>query len=136
MSRCNFIRFDTPKICIADLNKRVQLVKRAIVAPVGQSIYQNNTPLENTYDFELVATLWAAVKNIKGDAILDGVATNDIPTHWFYTRYRTDVTNDNWLILNGYYYRIMQVQNMMEDNTYLQIKCLKTGETTKGAAQI
>jgi hypothetical protein len=54
MSRCNFIKFDTPKICISDLNKRVELVKRAIVAPIGQDVYQNSTPWRPPMTFNLL----------------------------------------------------------------------------------
>jgi SPP1 family predicted phage head-tail adaptor len=92
--------------------------------------------LASTYDFQPIATVWAAIKNIKGDAVLDGVAINEIPTHWFYIRYRDDVTNDNWFLFRNERYKIMQVQNLMEDNVYLQVKCLKTGEALKGASEI
>jgi SPP1 family predicted phage head-tail adaptor len=136
MTECVNIKLPKPKICIADLNKRVQILKRAIVAPIGESVYMNTAPLESTFNFQVIATVWAAIKTIKGDAILDSVATNDLPTHWFFMRYRTNVTLDNWLLYQSEYYRVQQVMNLDEYNTILQIKTVKTGSTAKQAAQV
>lgn len=136
MSICQTIHIPKTKICIADLDKRVQVLKRSIVAPLGQSVYVNVTSLEARHNFQTVSTVWAAIKNIKGDAILDSVSTNDIPTHWFYMRYREDIDKDNWLSFKNEYYRILEVVNFQEDNLFLQIKTIKTGSTAKGASQV
>lgn len=133
MSTCEYIRFNKPKICIGDLNKRIELLKKALVPSQSENVYGTDN---YDYDYQLDATVWAAIKNIKGDVILDSVSPDDLPTHWFYIRYLVNIDNDYRIRFRNEEYKILDVTNLLEDNVYLQIKTVKTGNISKVASQV
>lgn len=133
MSSCEILKFPIPRICTGDLRHRITVLKRFLIAPHNPSVQSG---VKATLGFQSVFTVWAAVKMIKGSPILDGVATDSLPTHYFYTRYLDGITNDNWIQLKNDYYRILKVNNLDEDNVYLQIQTVKTGDVAKSSAQI
>jgi len=129
MVACTKIVITKPKICLGDLNKKITLYTRPINAPF------RNSP-DITYDYVVVANVWASIQSLQGDFLMDGVARDNTPTDKIYIRYRKDISSINWLGYNGYYYNILRSQNINGDNEYLSLLCVNTGKDTKTAASV
>lgn len=97
-----------------DLRLKVTLEQRA-GAPDG------GTSLSTSY--VTVATVRARAKVLFGQHRVDGVQTEEKPTHIFTIRYRSDYRNWRWLTHDGRRFAIRRVMNPEETKVWLELVC-------------
>lgn len=127
MTVCKRINITKKKICIGDLKKRVIVQTRAIVPPEGVDYSQLITDLK---------TVWAAIQTSKGSEIFDGTNVIGVATHFFYIRKIDNVTFENFVEYNSKEYRILDVQNVDEDDLFLLLRCTERGIKTKDSNKL
>jgi len=124
MAKCKTIEKDVISVCIGDLNKKV-VIKSRVLTP------SSTGSVDYTEVFTTVATVWALVKtSVKGNEVFDGthlMVDKDIFTHEVYIRYRSGITQENWIEYNSEHYNILDITNINEDNTFLKIRCIVRG---------
>ena len=124
MTVCKRISITKKKICIVDLKHKVKVQTRAIVPPEGVDYSQLLTD---------VKLAWAALQTKKGVEIFDGTNIIGIATHYFYVRIIADVTFVNFVEYKDKKYRILDVQNLDEDDEFLLLRCTERGESSKNS---
>lgn len=87
---------------VGELRHRVNLETRA-QAPVGGT---GGTGLSET--FTTGATVWARLELIRGGRFLDGMQTDEAPTHRITIRYRDDFTTWRYISEGTRRFRVVQ----------------------------
>ena len=121
MSCKNNITIKSPYICIGSLNKKIKLKDRDIVTP-------NNDEMQYDEKFVDDSEVWSMVKTTNGIEIFDGTNTLGVATHIFYIRYYEGLTSEYFIEYNNKNYRILQIENLEEDDEYLKISCTLRGD--------
>ena len=62
------------------------------------------------------------------------VNIEELPTHKFTTRWRTDITAEHFLEFKGYRYEILDTEDLEGRGEYLVMKCRQTGAVEKEAS--
>jgi len=135
MSTCNKIKFNYDKVCIGDLRHKIQLYARDIVAPnnsIGAVI-----STEFTENFTLIGNVWSAIKINQGKDIFDEVSLDKTTiTHYFYIRYKENITQENWVTYKNNRYDIKKVSNMNARDTFLKLDCVISGNVDKAGSEL
>lgn len=126
MSKCTTRYSKKTHVCIGDLSKRVSIVQRS----VDTGIYNSSEP---SVSFDTIATVWASIDTIKGQDNLDGTNIDNKPTHIIRMRY-LDIDSTFWVKYNNEYYKTLFVENIGEDNNYIELTSVKTGDISKSGA--
>ena len=86
-----------------------------------------------------LASVYALVETPNSDDQFDGLS---LPgnivffSHSFYIRYRTDVTNETFILMNGIYYDILHLTNLEETNRFLKLDCARSGPLNTPASTV
>ena len=126
MPSCKKIRIPKRRYCAADLNKKIILQNRAIVAP---------DHVDYTENFSTELEVWAGVKTLIGVEIFD---ENNVPitaSHDFIIHYRDWVTAENWILFGGNRYDILRVENFEQRNEWLRLRSTLKGSVAKASTQ-
>lgn len=126
---CKRINLTKKKICIGNLKHSITLLVRSITAPDDFDYDMNFTTLAN---------VWAGIETKqKGVEIFNDVNISiGVATHFFYIRYRDDVTAQNFIEYNSKKFRILEVTNIDETNDYMLLSCAERGDSTTQAAYV
>lgn len=127
MPKCTFIRPKKRKVCSGDLRHKITLQTRSLTPP---------TDVDFTEDFVTLGTPFAAIITLKGVVFFDGVNTETVATHDFIIRFRSDVTAETWILYKNQRYDILFTENYEERNTFLLMRCAKSGEDTKNMSAV
>lgn len=134
MVKCVNISPKKRKICIGAMRCKVGLYARDITSPAFSS-------QENRQTYTLIDTISAAIETKNGIDIFDGVeksGVDGIPTTAtviFYVRFRTDITAENFLQLDGQNYTILRVEQIDLRREFLKIFTSTRGDLTLEAAK-
>jgi len=133
MSKCKSLYFSDDRICISDLKHHIGLYTRDIVAPN----FLGGTNVDYTEKFTLISNVWSAIKVINGTNEFNSVSINKTNiTHFFYIRYKAGITQETWVDYRTNRYNIMKVENLNENNKYLKLYCILSGDKDKAGSQI
>lgn len=127
MTICKRVSITKKKVCIGDLRHRIKVQIRSIVAPDDIDYSQEITDLR---------TVWAAIQTSRGSEIFDGTNVIGVATHFFHIRKIDNVTFQNFVEYNNNKYRILDVQNLDEDNLFLVLRCTIRGDKTKDSNRL
>lgn len=119
---CRKVNLDKRKVCIGDLRYQIVIHNRAIAG------VQNG--VDFTESLTNAQTVWAGVKTVRGHDVFDGTNLVGVATHLFYIRY-IDITAESWVEFNGRYYRILGIQNLEEDDEFIELQCNLRGDKNK-----
>lgn len=122
MPKCISIKKPDRKICAGDLRDKIVIQVRTITPPATSGV-------DFTEAFSSDATVWSMVETKMGVEIFNGTSLKGVATHYFYIRYRADLTAESWLKFNSKYYDILDVQNLDERNEFLLLRCSLRGTT-------
>ena len=117
---CSVNRIKKQKYCAGDLTKKITITQRTLDKA-------NPNPLTPKYVFPTVKTLWAGVKTVSGVIYRDGISTNDGSTHVFIIRYNDNITQELFVEHGGKRYDILDVVNINEQDTWLELRCKLNG---------
>jgi SPP1 family predicted phage head-tail adaptor len=115
-------------VCIGDLNRRINLHRRAIQEPAFA-----DTNFDE--DFKTVVTVWAGVKTTPGRVIFNGVNEGAVTTHEILIRYLPWVTSQTWIELDGSRLDILSEENLDERGEFLRLQCVEKGLVTVEASK-
>jgi head-tail adaptor len=80
------------------------------------------------------------IETPKSVSVINGVdlggATAVQPTHIFYIRYRSDVTNETFISYASKYYDILRFTNLDEQNKFLKLEAVLSGSTSSAASKV
>lgn len=127
MSICKRVNITKKKVCIGDMTKKIKVQTRSIVAP------DNVDYSQDIKDFKEV---WAAIQTSKGSEIFDGTNIIGVATHFFYIRRIDGVTFENFVEYNSKKYKILDVQNLDEDDLFMVLRCTERGDQTKDSNKL
>lgn len=117
MTQCVQVKLKHRKICIGDLNKKIQLYTRSITAP--RDITADDDQVDYGETFSNAVTVWAGIETKSGREIFDGSNLIGVATHFFYIRFRQGLTSESWIKFNGEYYDILRIENWEERNEFM-----------------
>lgn len=95
-----------------ELRATIRLQDRQLAAGVSPAVDES---------FVTVATVRAKVRAIAGGMILDGVQTEEIATHRFIIRHRSDRASWDWIEFDGRGFRVRSVRDPDEQKKWLEI---------------
>lgn len=120
MPKCSTIKGKNRSVCVGDLNKRITIKDRTLKG----ATLNNRVSSENFSDD---VTVWAMIQTTRGDQFFDGTSLRTAVTHYFYIRYRDNVTSENFIFFNEDSYDILDVEDLDENESFLKISARKRG---------
>ena len=125
------IDFKKSKICSGDLNKKITIQYR-------QRIESNSANSISTMGFVDVGTFWAAVKTTVSKEPFDKVNLGEAITTDFFIRYSAniDIQKEVWIQYNCRNFKVINIENLNEDNLILRFRSVDRGSITKEASDI
>lgn len=129
MARCKIISPPKRKLCIGDLRDQVGLFVRSLEQP-------NFGKQFNQQVYTLIDTVAAAPQTTNGIDIFDGVnkAGSDgkptTATIFFFIRFRSDITAENFLRYDGVNYGILRAENIDLRRQWMKLFCATRGDLT------
>lgn len=122
MTFCKNISPKKRELCVGDLNKRVRVQVRSLISKG----YEDTKYGE---DFKTIKSLWAALETTRGYQSFSDVGIENNITHKFYIRYSMEytVTSEDWIEYKCDKYKIVDVENLDENDEYLLLFCTKKG---------
>lgn len=124
MSVCVKIKGKNRKICIADLDREINIQNRSI-----QSASIMNVDFDE--DFSGDTTHWAMIESVNGEEFFDGTNTGTPITHHFYIRYDPAVTSQQFLTFEGDRYDILNVEDLDLRHEFQKLRCIIMGDEDK-----
>ena len=116
-------RINQKEYCISDLDKRITIYSRSILAPsTGSSDYEEN--------FDVKTKVFAAVITKTGKTIFDDSNIERNVTHEIIIRYIDGITVEAWIDINDKRFDLIRVENINEKNRWLKLSCSKRGLNT------
>ena len=107
-------------IAIGDLNSRINLLVRALKSRFA-------TGDDDESGFTTFASPWAMVETESGVQTFDSIAQGPKATHYFYIRYRSDITAQTYVDYKGDLYDIMYCENLDGRKEFMCLQCKLTG---------
>lgn len=125
---CSKIKVAKRSVCSSSFKDRIKLLTRTLQ---GQSFGSGPAAQES---FVLLGEVWAAIETTAGNRFFDGVSLQTAYTHKVYVRYRSDVTQENFVEdADGNYYDIIEVENLDNRKEVLLLRCKLRGPKTNEA---
>lgn len=124
MTTCKRVNITKKKICIGDLKHKVIVQTRALIPAEGVDYAQEIVDLKS---------VWAAIQTTKGVEIFDGTNTIGVATHFFYVRTVANLTFENFVEYKDKKFRILDVQEIDEDDSFLLLRCTERGDKNKNS---
>ena len=101
---------------IGDMRERIILQRRSLRAPV----FNKSDP---THNYENIDTVWAKVETTEGKQLFNGVDPENVTTHEFCIRYRSDVTTETRVEYDGERYKIESVEDLDKRKRFTLLRC-------------
>ncbi len=120
MANCIKIRRKKEQACIAALNRRIDIFVREIT-PISTETVDFNEAFLNQ------RTVWANIVTKVGAQFFDENNILQRITHVFVIRFIPDVTFQNFLVFQLQRYRIVEVENLEQSDTYYRLSCTIRG---------
>ena len=117
------------KICISDLNKRADIVKRILQgAKIGEK--------KPSINFSLVFPAFFKVDTVRGTRRFNGVNIEKNTTHIFTTRFDPSIVDidddgEHFMLMDDKYYKILRSHNVDESNFWMMYECTNRGFIVK-----
>lgn len=125
---CKIIEPKNPFICYKTLNKKIDLLVRKQNA-TGYDYYHNFTAQ--------FSGIWAMCKTLPvGTTAIDGSNVQRAISHAWYTRYISGVTAQHWIGYNSRVYKIVSIQNINQNNEWLVLNSIETGDPNIAANRL
>lgn len=112
--------------CAGDLRTLATIQNRAI-STVDDSVDYEMVFSGAIPDSEVDPSVWVGIKTVRGITVFDQTNIERVVSHEIIMRYRDDVTAQNWLLIDGYRYDILQVENVNERSEWIVLQCNKRG---------
>lgn len=132
MAGCNKIHSSSRSVCIGNMDRLIALQSRTLTAPTG-----GDSDYEET--MVTIASVYALVETPGSDTQFGTISipgSTNFFSHVFYIRYRTDVTNETFVLMNGVYYDILHITNLEETDRFLKLDCVRSGPSTAPASTV
>jgi len=123
---CSKRRIVNKTYCAGDLRHLGTIQNRAIKA-VDDSVDYEMVFSGAVPDNEERDQVWLGIKTVRGVTVFDQTNVERVVSHEIIMRYREDVTAQNWLLVDGARYDILQVENVNERSQWLVLQCNKRG---------
>jgi len=152
MPICVNIRGKNRQVCIADLDRQIQLQNRAIQPPAGGSVDYTLLftakdsalpPLDefdSSYGSDFAGVLfhptdtglvWAMIESVNGESIFDLTNVERTVTHKVYIRYEPTVTAETWFTIDGQRFDILTVEDLDFRHEFQLLRCTDRGSKTR-----
>lgn len=133
MPKCITIERKKQRVCIAGMRHRIDLFFRAI-QPITKSGVDFGEAFENKH------TVWAFLDTRHGIQFFDGANIEQLTTHRFIFRFvpklTFNVTFEDFIVFKNIRYRVMNAENLEEDDTFHQLDCVVRGDDTLQATEV
>lgn len=122
---CSSIKPNTNKVCIQDLNKRIQIQTSYIAA--------NNSPGGvAAASFVTVLTVWAMIKTSANVQFVDGVNIQNGLNTDFFIRYNSSIDFEKqlWIEFDSNRFKITNIDNIDKQNKFIRLRSIEKGAKT------
>ena len=125
MTECKRISVPHRKLCLGDLNRKIQLKSRNIQpVSVGVDFQQK---------FENTKSVWSAIKTKDGVDTFGGVNLSNTISHVIYIRWFDGLTAEHWIEYKSKLYDIVDIENIDERDEFYALFCNERGDSSKKA---
>lgn len=128
---CNKITIANASVCVGDMKNRIEIYVRGLTPSVDNSV-------DFSEGFTLLATVWAGIKINSGISLFDNsnlISKSEV-SHQFFIRYRSDITQENYIKFDGNYFDIVSVQPASTEKRILIINAKLRGQASNAVNQI
>jgi len=122
MAVCEVKQRTHKRVCIGSLNHKIEIYVRSIEAPVEGGV-------DFSDNFTLKKTVWAMVETVSGETMFNASNIETVVTHQFYIRYIPDVDIVDVIVYGGLRYKIVNVENLNNENYFILIKASDRGDS-------
>ncbi len=129
MPDCIQIKRKKERVCIAGMNHRIDVFVRSI-----QPITKDEVDFGEAFTNKI--TVWALLDTKRGIQFFDKVNIEQTTTHRFIFRFIPDVTFERFITFKGIRYRVMNCENLQEEDTFHQWDCIARGDDTLPATEV
>ena len=133
MPDCKSIQRLKQKVCIAGMRHRIDLFFRAL-----QPITKDGVDFDEA--FENKHTVWALLDTRRGVVFFDDTNIEQRTTHRFIFRFIPEVifnvTSEDFIVFRGRRYRVINAENLEEDDTFHQVDCVVRGNELLEATKV
>lgn len=133
MPDCKTIERKKIRACIAGMRHRIDLFFRAI-QPITKDGVDYGEAFENKQ------TVWALLDTSHGIQFFDGANIEKRTTHRFIFRFISptlfNVTFEDFIVFKNIRYRVMNAENLEEDDTFHQLDCVVRGDDTLAVTKV
>lgn len=122
---CTSIKPNTNKVCIQDLDRRIQIQTSSIAA--------NNAPgAVSAASFVTVLTCWAMIKTSANVQFIDGVNVQNGLNTDFFIRYTSSIDFEKqlWIEFDSNRFKITNVENIDKQNKFIRLRSTEKGLKT------
>jgi SPP1 family predicted phage head-tail adaptor len=123
MAVCKVKQRTHKRVCIGSLNHKIEIYVRSIKAPAKGSV-------DFSDNFTLKKKVWAMVDTVSGETRFNASNIEMVVTHHFYIRYIPNVDIVDVILHGGLRYKIVNVENLNNENYFLVIKASDRGDAT------
>jgi len=122
MPTCVGVPREHRKLCAGDLDKEVQILARDILPPEAAEV-------DYDIDMDTAGTLavWASVRTPRGRAMFDGTGIQVDVSHTFGVYYDASYTAEMFILMEGRFFRILDVNDLEERHEWMVLSCAERG---------
>jgi len=122
MAVCKVKQRTHKRVCIGSLNHKIEIYVRSIKAPAKGSV-------DFSDEFTLKKIVWAMIESVSGETMFNASNIETVVTHQFYIRYIPGVDIVDVIVYGGLRYKIVNVENLNNENYFLLIKTSDRGDS-------
>jgi head-tail adaptor len=130
MTQRQSIKSQKKKICISDLNKKIE---------IQTSSFQNSDApnTDSGLVFNTIATPYAMIKTINNINYNNGVNADSSITHLFYIRFNSSLNffQELFVRYDNRIFNIESIENIGEENKYFMLSAVERGREDKEASK-
>lgn len=114
MARCSRVRLKKRRYCSGDLTKRITIQDRdwsaTNIGQTGEEVFSNGRKV------------WAGVTTLTGATVFDGV-NDQVASHDFIIRFRTDINAEDWILWRSERYDILRSEDVDGLHEFMKLRC-------------
>jgi SPP1 family predicted phage head-tail adaptor len=122
---CTSFKRNTNKVCIGDLNRRIE-IQTSYISP------DNSPNSVATATFTTIATVWAMIKTNPTNSFIDGVNTIGGFNTDFYIRYSSSIDFEQqlWVLYDGNRFKITGINNIDKQDNIVNLRSTEAGSAS------
>lgn len=128
MAKCNYIKGQHRKVCIGDLDRKIEIYSRAIKPPA------DDQDMQHGQEYTLKYKPYAMIKTLRGITTFDGIEITGVEALEIFIRYDSRVTTQDFVRLDGKNISIKSIEDLDRRKEFMRLICVEEGDKDRAAS--